>query len=516
MRRNRNKTGIHILRGILVMSICSMFLTGCSFSMKKENKTAGATQNEYDNEETSKYGVTKEKDMEDGDFYILHDGVYYPTFLATTNYDADDDEMQSVDEDRQAYFTEEEELNIPTLYMESGDKLIYYSKSVMLDYVQWERYEDLGYTVGLVNLETSTTGKPYFTYDSDDDAAPTILPGSDLEKILEDVTDNSTFYVSKVGNVDIDKSFLKGGIINNMTKDSKYSLDIYSGTQYHHYDAVANNHVFKAMELFGSIEYKTLRAYTYEIEIPNYFNTDGYYRLWGIGANANSSTGFIRIIKNGTKFNITDKDRFNTPMLSLYTASDLLEIANGKTVNKDKGIYSTCEEINKYTTEVVGSLGYKDKTEDTVSVKNKQSKLATATIRQFKINLPKDNNCMITLTPRKIEPSGNIYMYIGEEKEDFAYDAINNSYSYSLTGDGNTYTLFVSGIWESYDITLTNCHQDANGKSSSVINNANTGSTKPAMDNTETKADTKSGVKNTQAQTEAKTENSTGIDKKTK
>lgn len=461
------------LKGLLIAGLCGMMLTGCNFSIKNNETSADTSKTVFDNEETSTLGITKTKDMADGEFYVLHDGVYYPAFLAATSYDVPDGAMTNVDDKRQAYFNEQEEINIPTLYMESGDKLIYYSKSVMLDYVQWERYEDLGYTVGLVNLATSDTGKVYFTYDSDKDAEITILPGSDLEQLLTDVTDNSTFYISKIGNVEIDKSFLNSGIINNMTRDNKYSLDIYSGTQYHHYDAVANNHVFKAMELFGSIEYKTLRAYTYEITIPSYFNTDGYYRLWGIGTNGDSSTGFIRIIKNGTKFDITDKTRFNTPMLNTYTASDLVDIANGKEVNKQKSIYSTCEAINKYTTEVIGSLGYKDKTEDTVSVKNKQMKLSTATIRQFKINLPKDNNCKITLTPKTIEPSGNIYIYIGNEKADLIYDAIDNSYTLEEIGDGNTYTLFVSGIWGSYDITLTNCHQDVNGKSSSVINNNN-------------------------------------------
>lgn len=501
----------NIIGGLLLVTMCGSLLTGCDFSTKSDSKTIETTQTEYNNEETSRLGITKEKDMEDGEFYVLHDGVYYPANISTVNYEVPDEDMTSVNEDRQAYFTQDEELDTPTLYMESGDKLIYYSKSVMLDHVQWERYEDLGYTVGLVNLETSSSGKVYFTYSDDDDDGITILPNSDLNQIVEDITDNSTFYVSKVGNVNLDKTFISNGIINNMTKGNTYSLDIYSGTQYHHYNAVADNHVFKAMELFASTEYKTLRAYTYEIEIPSYFSTDGYYRLWGIGPNSNSATGFIRIIKEDTSFNITDKDRFNTPMLSIYTASDLLNIANGKTISKSKGIYSTCSELNKYKTEVVGSLGYTDGTEDTVSTKNKQSKLATATVRQFKINFPQDNNCTITLTPRSTEPSGNIYMYIGSERVDFTYDAIDNTYTYNLTGDGNTYTLFVSGIWESYDITLTNCHQDANGKSSSVINSTGTNAKKStetsttSTDSTKTQTESTNTTTTTQDSTKATT-----------
>ena len=44
-----------------------------------------------------------------------------------------------------------------------------------------------------------------------------------------------------------------------------------------------------------------------------------------------------------------------------------------------------------------------------------------------------------------------------------------NNYSVDIKGDGNTYSLFVSGIWKSYDIELVNCHEDKNGISKSVL-----------------------------------------------
>ena len=248
-----------------------------------------------------------------------------------------------------------------------------------------------------------------------------------------------------------------------------YSLDIYEGTKYHHYNVNACVHAFQAMEQYSTIEYNPLRAYTYEIEIPDYFE-DGYYKMYAQGTDGNAYTGFIRIVRNDDEFDLTDAEKFNKELLQVYTIEDLLKIKNGEKVEtKVKGTYSTCKELNKYTTEVVNSFGYDNGETDKITTDTKKTTLSTATIRQFNINLNNDADCKITLSPKNTEPAGDIYIYVGNEKKQLVYDSIMNNYSVDIKGDGNTYSLFVSGIWKSYDIELVNCHEDKNGTSKSVL-----------------------------------------------
>lgn len=65
-----------------------------------------------------------------------------------------------------------------------------------------------------------------------------------------------------------------------------------------------------------------------------------------------------------------------------------------------------------------------------------------------------------------------------------------NNYSVDLTGDGNTYTLFVSGIWQSYDIELKNCHEDKTGTSKSILSSSGLNQTnKETATNSQNKID---------------------------
>lgn len=455
------------------LSAFSFVLTGCSFNNIKDVISNNNTEETYISGnivsgETSSLGIDLSKKgskLESYEFYVLHDGKYYPAYYYMLNYKDNKALENNVDETKQAYFTGDNELNIPTLFLNKGDKLVYYDETNVLDYIQWERYKDLGYTVGLYDLTKSTSGRYYINIKDNG----SIVEGAGLDSILTDISGTDELLVDKVGNTKVNSDIVENNIITGATKGQMYSLDIYEGTKYHHYNVNACVHAFQAMEQYSTIEYNPLRAYTYEIEIPDYFE-DGYYKMYAQGTDGNAYTGFIRIVRNDDEFDLTDAEKFNKELLQVYTIEDLLKIKNGEKVEtKVKGTYSTCKELNKYTTEVVNSFGYDNGETDKITTDTKKTTLSTATIRQFNINLNNDADCKITLSPKNTEPAGDIYIYVGNEKKQLVYNSIMNNYSVDIKGDGNTYSLFVSGIWKSYDIELVNCHEDKNGTSKSVL-----------------------------------------------
>lgn len=480
------------------LTIISFSLTGCSlnFNDMKDNFTNNDKKEDVINGniisgQTSSLGIDLSKKgskLESYEFYVLHEGKYYPAYYYMLNYDADKELTNYVKEDRQAYFLESNENNIPTLFLSKGDKLIYYDETNVVDYIQWERYKDLGYTVGVYNLIKSTSGRYYINIKDKDNSS--IVEGAGLDSILTNVANTDNLLIDKVGNTKVDDTVVENNIITGATKGQTYSLDIYEGTKYHHFNVNACVHAFQAMEQYATIEYNPLRAYTYEIEIPDYFE-DGYYKMYAQGVNGSAYTGLIRIVRNDDSFDITDSAKFNKELLQVYTVEDLLKKKNGEKVEeKAKGTYSTCKELNKFKTTVVNSFGYDNGEKDKVTTDTKKTTLSTATIRQFNINLNNEADCRITLSPKNTEPAGDIYIYIGNEKKQLVYDSIMNNYSVDLTGDGNTYTLFVSGIWQSYDIELKNCHEDKTGTSKSILSSSGLNQTnKETATNSQNKID---------------------------
>lgn len=466
-KRSINKK---IIFSLCIILLCSFF-TGCNLNLKEmvnSNKTKIDINQTKINNQTSSLGIDLSKNgakLDNGEFYVLHEGIYYPAYMYMSNFEDSSDIPNNVPDNKELYYLTSNEYDIPTLFINKGDKLIYYDENNVIDYIFWERYKDLGYTLGVYDLKETTSGRYYINIKD----GASVITGTEVANILNDVNskDTQNILVDKVENTTISDDLVEDGIIKGALRNQNYSLDLYVGTQYHHYNTTASVHAFKDMEQFASIEYNTLREYTYEIQIPDYF-VDGYYKLYAQGIGGSAYTGLIRIVYED-EFDLLDADTFNKTLLNLYTEEDKAKMEAGKSVDKKMSTYSTYAPLNKYKTEVVGSLGYKTEVKDTVSKEKKKTTLTTASIRQFNINLQDSKNCKISLAPKKTEPSGEVYIYIGNDKETLKYNNITNSYDVELKGDGNTYTLFVSGIWGSYDITLTNCNEDKIGTSKSVI-----------------------------------------------
>lgn len=432
---------------LMTLLFTSAIMSGCGERRKDENEILDNTVEGVINYETSTLGISSDsKDFESklvsGTYYVVHNGVYYPVYKYGTNYD--DAPTYYVQPGRQTYFTTENEINIPTLF--EGDTLVYYSTNALLDYINWERYYDLGYTIGLIDLRTMESGRVYL--DLSDDDSVCIIPDSELYAMYDLGAEN--ILIDKIGGVQIDKSFVTDGIISVTKKSKTYDLEVYTGTYFKHYTATANTHVLKAYELFASIEYKTLQEFFYEIEIPEYF-VDGYYMVDGCG--------MFRLVRGNSYSEETN-----------YNEQLLFPEVNEKAWNYNPDeyvapmLYSTYEPLNKFTTNQEGKLGFvpEKTTEEIAEEEIKETVLTEAIIKEIDLFFPENNKCTVQIKSPSGETTGDISIKIGNSIKFLNYDRLENVYETQFTGHGEKGTLKVSGLTSNYDIVLTNCEQYTN------------------------------------------------------
>ena len=468
-----------------------MSLTACSFDEVKNQVVdfagsfTGGSKEEEDlqSDENASTGVDINS-LESDEFYVLHNGVYYPAWGASANYEQNEDPSDYVPVDpsiRQLYYSEEEEENIPTLYLEKGDKLIFYKDTDAIDYITFERYQDLGYTVPLYNIH-ATTGDTRYYIDLDEDMG-CILPGSSLEDIKKDVVEGQNITLSNIGRLDITKDIirssieiegtdstgsvyeeinLKSKIIKGCVKDETYDLEVYDGTNYLHYLATCNMHAFEQYEIYKSTDVTPLRASTWEVDIPDYFVT-GYYRLFAKCIGSSSYTGLVRIVVGSDSYDNDDAESFNKPLLILDDGHRAIA----------KGAYSETEDLNSWssTTAAKESLGYITDvdTVDKTQVATNQSTLKEASIQKYNLTLMENEDCTVEINPSEIDAAGDIYLLVEDTVKQLTYDRIYNTYTLDIKGDGKCYTLVVSGLWHTYDISLTNIKSTPDEESLSVF-----------------------------------------------
>ena len=487
---------VQLLTGLLILC---MGLTACSVEDVKFKiaELTGATY--LDNEEYTQtavidmnydvitdeggaegiYGDVLEEDITasgipDNCLLIEHNDSYYQGIWQTLNYDAYEDEVgDTVNKNRQMYFTTDGYSKIPTLYLGNEDKLLFYSKNNLLDYIYWERFEDLGYTIGLYNIEKMESGRVYITLPKEKDDPSPIIDGGGLEGIETDAT-NLNIYLSKIGHADFTGDLIEDGLVANVESGVTYDLETYDGTYYHHYNAQANIRAFQDMEQFCSIEYEPLQSYLYEIKVPDYL-MDGYYCLTLYSPTGVVRDGIIRIVR-GSAY-VDDPDNFNVPLLE-YTLDEEEVAALEEDYQKKKeyeetkdypGRYSPYKNEsgplqNHYKTMVEGSFGWVDpnamEEEDTEVAEEEQKKtiLKTALVKTFPIKFPYGKQCSVRI--RTDETTGEAFLITSEStKKNLDYNRIEGYYQAQLSGHDETLCLVVSGLWRNYDIELVNAYQ---------------------------------------------------------
>lgn len=430
-----------------LVSVFGLALCGCQRSKPAVAEVMNSLPDTVVTEETSK--AIPENQLASGYFYVVHNGEYYALGQpdATTYDDNSLEEESSVNPNRIMFFTTENEVNIPTLYVNRGDKLVYYSEKTLLDYIVWERYKDFGYTVGLYNIQTMLNGRCFIQTDEDSTG---VLEATDLYSLYNLSSTNILF--DKIGQVELSKEYLENGMIKGLLKGQKYDTELYVGSIYHYQPMTANVHAFNAMEMFGSIKYKTMQEKIYEIEIPDYFVT-GYYSVNGYG--------FVRIVlEQDWQNGMTD---FNVPLL-------VLEQPEGETVYPR--MYSDFEPLNYYATTVEGTLGYDEMSANALKFEEETKKqsqgvstenvaqsfleaIRQSNITQKYVEFPKGVKCTITIEAK--EKTGFVYVDFNGDQKSLKRNG--TTYTLNVTGNGRRGKLVIGGFFDDYTLTMDGCHE---------------------------------------------------------
>lgn len=444
-----------LLIGLFITALSFSLLTGCGGRETSKNHIDDLTTSGEISDETSTLGLSlkdvekrekeidkngnnkKQQSLLSNGFYVLHEDKYYPL----VSYVENDREFNdsSVDSSRLHFFTTANEHQIPTLFLEQGDKLIYYSTDNLLDYIIWERWKDLDYTIGIHNIQQMTNTRSYVELSED---TTNILEDSELFSLYD--LKKEFVLLDKIGGVQIIPKMIENGLLTGCTKSKQYDLEVYAGTKYMHFLTTANIHAFQSYELFASIEYETKQAYMYEITIPEYL-VDGYYSV--------NDDGIFRLVL-GSSYN--EETDFNVQLLYPEEEKDIKgDISYGV-----KAIYSEFEPLNKFKTNVNGTLGYKNESDFEIIMDEEEeptTELQEAVITERKLVFPKDIACEIIVTSPTLENTGDCYVTIGSRSYPFEFDAILGKYTFELTGNDEVGIMTISGLREAYDIDLIGC-----------------------------------------------------------
>lgn len=228
------------------------------------------------------------ENLDEGGFYVVHNN--YPTQIyfgnATfeqgeiTTVSVYDSQINSEEKDystnRVMWYQDDYE-NIPTLY--KGDSLIFYSNEVLTGEVNFERFEDMGYSLGLCNLyPSSVQGKYQIETEVD---KKTAYPESDAAIINQ--FSQETIILDKISGKQLGAGNIsRCGSIVGLEKDSIYKCDFYGGTVLFQSDLTANTRIFASYQQYTSTDCEFLSSTVIKWNIPSWFHS-GYYCVNGQG-----------------------------------------------------------------------------------------------------------------------------------------------------------------------------------------------------------------------------------------
>jgi len=310
-----------ILIGILTL------LTGCGAFLRPQKETTA--------EPTGVQTESNIKDLADGGYYILKSGdVYEELYAHHANFEIRKNSSSS--STRTLWFKDDWD-RIPTMY--TGDSLVFKTSSNFDETFILERFEYVGYTVGLTGLSKLASGR--FSFSSDPEKR-NINPTSDANALYAIST--SYGVIDRIGEADLrEGNISSGGCILGLEKGKKYLAEVYEGTFLHEFTLTADSIALTSMEYYSTVEYDFMRSETIEIHIPDYFNS-GYYLVNGYGL-----VRYVNDIEydSDTNFNIpniipSDNDfitRYNEISKSMVP-EDEFELIGAYTSNSDFSAHS--------------------------------------------------------------------------------------------------------------------------------------------------------------------------------
>ena len=249
-----------MLQCALCATIVMSLLTGCGLFTRKGD----------DN-----YEVVVETDMyklEEGGYYVHRGDEFHKLYLGYATFESSSDNYSS---DRIAWFGKDW-TKIPTMYKD--DTIILHTAQTFAESFRVERFEDLGYSLGICNMEKRASGRFLFSTKPE---RMNINPGSGANVLYE--LGEGDAVIERIGDAQLRAGNVsRAGTIIGLNEGDTYSTEIYTGTYVNNYDLVADSRVLCSMDVDKIVDYDYMQATYIRIRFPEYFNS-GYYMIGGYG-----------------------------------------------------------------------------------------------------------------------------------------------------------------------------------------------------------------------------------------
>ena len=246
--------------------LCASALTGCSF-LSRDSEASGSVYHVYTESAVS--------DLTDGAFYVRNaDGTYDRLYIGESSFQPGSG--GSSDPSRVLWFGRDFDC-IPTMH--KGEDLVYHSSANLPETLSLERFDDIGYTVGICGLTpSSTSGRYMFSTDPGD---LNIDVKSDADRLCR--LGDQTALIDAIGHTSLRSGNIsRGGTIVGLQEGKTYRTNVYIGTEIYPYDLVADVRAMLSME-DGSIDHYSLTESSLAVySFPETYES-GYYLVNGYG-----------------------------------------------------------------------------------------------------------------------------------------------------------------------------------------------------------------------------------------
>ncbi len=428
---------------ILSLTICLTTLTACDdvqwFVRDKRVKSVAA------------------EDLQKDRYYVKQNTRFWPVCTNTvgTNMTA----TERISKSRVIPLTPSTESSVPDCFY--GEGLAFASDRELTRNVLLERYKSIGHSIGAFGGRFDDAG--YLCYLRSDAC---IVPGSSFAKAIGE--DGSEFIrIVSINNEKITPAQVdtECGVINVLEEDKKYTVQMYSGTEYMDIEVVADTLMLKSFELFLYENEKGMdfssNSYLY-FPMPEDLKT-GYYQINGMGlykyyevergkedVNADTTVPYYSSDKDQL-ISFSRQFVLNMPNTTRDLSIKIPFKCSSEDIRQDVSAYVFAPDGTEYEMKIDSER------DDDFLILN----IAEAIAGEWTINVvPKDLTILdVNVESSKIDESAS------ESVEEFIIDeAIENvTFSVDTTGEGEVYGYLLSPDGRTYDMQYEYNDRDNKG-----------------------------------------------------
>jgi len=266
-------------------------LTGCSNNIFTYNTGK---------ENIKEVKTIQKEELELNNLYIKNDEGY---LKASDEFNLNFSSVSSTaNSSRIIYYIDDEDMLIPTMY--KNDELLFYTSENVPTTFYFERFEDEGYSIGVMQLGINSANKCIAPVN-----LKTFIENSSFGQHVNEIVPfeskqakNTNIIINKINSTPITFNSLSvGGTLTGFIMGNTYSVEYYIGSLQVTEDIVADTHFFTSFEMEETNKYELEEDFV-KFDMSNC--ESGYYMINGYG--------FIRYVNADRGADIS-KINFNAP-----------------------------------------------------------------------------------------------------------------------------------------------------------------------------------------------------------